>query len=515
MSVVAVIPARGGSKGVPGKNLRPVGGVPLISRAVFSARATPGIDLVAVSTDDPRIAAAASAAGARIVDRPPGLAGDTATSESALLHALDVLEREGHDVEVIAFLQATSPFIDPVALDRAVERVRAGEVDVAFSATETYIFLWRDADGPVGAEGVNHDPAIRPRRQDREPHYAETGAFYVMRAAGFRAAGHRFFGRVGVAPVDARGALEVDTLEELELAAAIAPLVDGSDIGLAIADAVAAGHVDPEVAARARAIDADAVVTDFDGVHTDDRVIVSDDGNEYVIANRADGMGVRMLREAGVPMLILSTEVHSVVAARARKLQVDVIHGSDDKAAALEYWADEHGVDLERVAYLGNDVNDLGCLRIVGWPISVADAVPEVRAAARVVLASPGGRGAVRELADRILSGRPAAPGSAAPHPAAPHPAAPHPAAHHPAAPRVAQFRGSEGLDTRRSGQLGERRGAIPAEPQPRRHPRTNHPAEYSAEQSARHPAEHPAEHSAQRGAENAERFGVDHGGAS
>lgn len=402
MAIIAVIPARGGSKGVPRKNLRTVGGIPLVVRAVLAARATPSIDRVVVSTDDTEIAAAACAAGADVVDRPEELSDDTASSESALLHAIDALAAEGHTTDVLVFVQATSPFIDVGALDEAVQRVASGADDVVFSATETYTFLWRDADDSHGATGINHDAAHRPRRQEREPHYAETGAFYVLRADGFREAQHRFFGRVGIAVVDPRGAIEVDTIDELQMADAIAPLLDGG-VPRPVLEA-------PGVPPRSLPIDADAVVTDFDGVHTDDRVIVSDDGNEYVIANRADGMGVRMLREAGVPMLILSTEVHSVVAARARKLQVDVIHGSDDKAAALQYWAAEHGVDLERVAYLGNDVNDLGCLGVVGWPVSVADAKPEVRAASRVVLASPGGHGAVRELAERILRGRAATP---------------------------------------------------------------------------------------------------------
>lgn len=402
MGVHAVIPARGGSKGVPFKNLRTVAGTPLIVRAVRAAQAVAEIDRVLVSTDDLDIAAAALAAGAEVIDRPADLAGDIAASEAALLHALETLDGRGEtlpDDDVLVFLQATSPFIDTVALADAVRRVRDGDEDVVFAAAETHVFLWRAGD--TGAVGVNHDAAVRPRRQDREPEYAETGAFYVMRSAGFRAARHRFFGRVGIALVDPRTALEIDAFAELEVAEAIAPLLDG-----AAAEQGGEASGAELLSSLNLPIDADAVVTDFDGVHTDDRVIVSDDGHEYVIANRADGMGVRMLREAGVPMLILSTEVHSVVAARARKLQVDVIHGSDDKAAALQYWAEEHGVDLSRVAYLGNDVNDLGCLAIVGWPVSVADAKPEVRDAARIVLNSSGGHGAVRELADRVLRGR-------------------------------------------------------------------------------------------------------------
>ncbi|HWH96886.1 MAG TPA: NTP transferase domain-containing protein, partial [Pseudolysinimonas sp.] len=118
--VVAVIPARGGSKGVPGKNLRRVGGMPLIGRAVAAARAASRVDRVVVSTDDDEIAAVAREWGAEVVDRPAALAGDTASSESALMHTLDTLRSRGVETGILVFLQATSPFIDPADLDDAI-----------------------------------------------------------------------------------------------------------------------------------------------------------------------------------------------------------------------------------------------------------------------------------------------------------------------------------------------------------------------------------------------------------
>ncbi|MEO6532760.1 MAG: acylneuraminate cytidylyltransferase [Pseudolysinimonas sp.] len=400
---VAVIPARGGSKGVPRKNLRRVGGIPLIARAISSARAADRIDRVVVSTDDEQIAAVAREWGAEVVVRPDGLSGDAASSESALEHALGELGRLGVDVGILVFLQATSPFIDPTDLDAAVERVRAGESDSVFSAVESWGFLWRtarpqstDATAGAGATGINHDHRHRPRRQEREPEFLETGAFYVMDAVGFLSARHRFFGRIGVALVPESHAIEIDTEEQLALASAIAPLVSRQ-------------------AGLEATLDVDAVVTDFDGVHTDDTVIVGQSGDEFVRVSRSDGMGVSRLRAAGVPVLILSTETHPVVSARARKLGVEVAQGSADKAATLIAWASERGIPLGRIAYLGNDVNDLGCLEVVGWPVAVPEAHPQVLAAARVVLSASGGRGAVRELADAVLLTRNRRPGRLSP----------------------------------------------------------------------------------------------------
>lgn len=377
---VAIIPARGGSKQVPRKNLERVGGIPLVARAVRAAIGASNIDLVVVSTDDEEIAAVAAGAGARVVRRPSTLAGDTATSESAILHALDRLEGEGERFDVVAFLQATSPFIPSAALSSAVDEVRDGRADSMFSAVETYGFLWREgADGAAAA--INHDAAHRPRRQDREPHHLETGAFYVLRVDGFRASGHRFFGRIRIAPVPEWSAIEIDDAPQLRAARALAAL-----------------HESPgRITAR-------AVVTDFDGVHTDDTVLIDAHGGEQVRVSREDGMGVSLLRRAGVPMLILSTEVHPIVRARAEKLRVPVRHGVDDKAVALRSWAEENDIPLADIAYLGNDVNDLPALRIVGWPIAVADAHPLVRAEVRVVLERRGGDGAVRELVERVLS---------------------------------------------------------------------------------------------------------------
>lgn len=384
--VVAVIPARGGSKGVPRKNLQRVGGVPLVARAVDAARRCPAVDRVVVSTDDADIAAVAAEWGAEVVQRPADLSGDEASSESALVHALDELEARRVDVGIVAFLQATSPFIDVDALTAAVQLVRSRRRDSVFSAVETFGFLWEKGIGGA-AEPVNHEIDVRPRRQDRDPHYLETGGFYVMRAAGFRAAHHRFFGSVGIAEVAPRSAIEIDTADELELARRLAPLIDSRS-------------------PRDAVITVDAVVTDFDGVHTDDTVQVDQDGVESVTVSRADGMGVSLLRAAGIPFLILSTEANPVVAARARKLGVEVRQAASDKAAVLREWAQERGIALSRVAYLGNDVNDLGCLGLVGWPVAVPDAHPLVLSAARIVLDRPGGDGAVRDLAERVLAGR-------------------------------------------------------------------------------------------------------------
>ena len=385
--VVCIIPARGGSKGVPGKNMRPVGGIPLIARAVSAALRSTLVDAVFVSTDDAAIAEAARQSGAGTILRPSELAQDTTSSEAALLHGLDHLADRNVHPEVLVFVQCTSPFINPADLDAAVTMVRQGRADTAFSGVATHEFLWRDADpstapGAGAMVGQNHDAALRPRRQDRRPHFKETGAFYAMAVAGFRTSRHRFFGCTAVVEVPQLTAIEIDSAHDLVLADALAWVA--------------------ELPARP-AVDVDAVITDFDGVHTEDTAYVDETGRESVRVSRGDGLGVSRLRDSGVPMLIVSKELNPVVTARARKLGVEVLQGVDDKATAVLSWLDSHQVAAARAAYLGNDVNDLEAMRVVGWPVAVHDARPEVQAAARVVLSQPGGKGAVRELCDLVL----------------------------------------------------------------------------------------------------------------
>lgn len=397
--VLAVIPARGGSKGVPAKNLAPVGGVPLVARAVRECRATRLVTDVVVSTDDQAIAAAAREAGAEVVLRPAAIAGDMATSEAAVLHAMDAHEAlHGSAVDVVLLVQCTSPFILREDIDGVAGAVVENGADTAVTVAPFHGFIWRDADDAVepadqagsgdvsGGYGVNHDKSFRPRRQDRPQDLLETGAAYAMDAAGFRKHQHRFFGHTELVRTDPARVLEIDDPHDLARARALAPLFDADRPG-----------------ALPTADDIDAVVLDFDGTQTDDRVLIDADGKEFVSVHRGDGLGIASLRKSGLNMLILSTEVNPVVAARARKLKIPVLHGIDRKDLALKQWCEEQGIAPERVLYVGNDVNDLPCFALVGWPVAVASAHDVVRGAARAVTTVPGGDGAIREIAGWIL----------------------------------------------------------------------------------------------------------------
>jgi N-acylneuraminate cytidylyltransferase len=149
-----------------------------------------------------------------------------------------------------------------------------------------------------------------------------------------------------------------------------------------------------------------AVVFDFDGVFTDNRVIVSTTGEEFVICDRGDGMGTNLLAAAGIKMLILSKEKNAVVTSRGKKLNIEVIQGCDDKLPELIQWLQKNNVDAQQAAYIGNDINDLECLKHVGVAVIPADAHYSVIDTATWILQHNGGRGAIRECADVLLSNR-------------------------------------------------------------------------------------------------------------
>ncbi len=149
--------------------------------------------------------------------------------------------------------------------------------------------------------------------------------------------------------------------------------------------------------------DIDLIVYDFDGVMTDNRVIIFQDGTEAVIVNRADGLGVDRFRSFGIPQLILSTETNPVVKARATKLCIEVIASCKDKKNALENYCAQKGYDLNRVIYVGNDLNDLEVMRIVGFPVAPADAHPKIKKIAKLLTEAKGGEGVVKELSNYLV----------------------------------------------------------------------------------------------------------------
>lgn len=387
---VAIILARGGSKGIPHKNLIDFAGKPLLAWSILQALEAETVGAVFVSSDSEVILDVAVKYGARAIRRPREFATDTATSESALLHALDVVTAElGAEPARIVFLQATSPLREPADIDSAVVAFISQDADSLFSDAVLDDFCaWHEEDGVL--KGKTFDPFNRGRRQDRKPLYLENGSIYVFRPSLLREKGNRLGGRIARYSMPYWKSFEIDTVENIELCEYFFRkylLADwrSREGGLA-------------------AFEPRLIVYDFDGVMTDNRVLVMQDGSEGVSANRADGWGIGQLRQAGLHQIILSTETNPVVSARANKLNLEVLQGSGNKRRDLVAYCEAKGIELERVLYVGNDVNDLDAMRLVGFPVAPADAHPEVLSLAKYVTRARGGEGVIKELSEALLA---------------------------------------------------------------------------------------------------------------
>lgn len=384
--ILAIIPARGGSKGIPGKNIRPLAGKPLLSYTIEHARRTAAINRIIVSTDDSQIGRVAIKYGAEVIWRPSEISGDEATTESALLHALDYLKHtEKYEPEIIVFLQATSPLRRQDDIQLALDQFHQEAADSLFSACLLNGFVWRQHGGSI--KPFSYDYQNRERRQDAHQDFVENGSIYIFKPWVLRECNNRLGGMIAMYEMDTLDSFQVDEPGDLNLIEQLLALKDCHK------------HA-PDLS------QIQLLVLDFDGVFTDNRALVDQNGVEGVFIHRGDGWGLARLKQAGVAVTVLSTEQNPVVAARCRKLDIPYTQSCDDKLSALQQLAAERSLQPQDIAFIGNDVNDLAALHWVGHPIAVQDAVTQVRDAAEWVTQQRGGYGAVREVCDLILEQR-------------------------------------------------------------------------------------------------------------
>ena len=226
MKIVAFIPARGGSKGVPRKNILPFMGKPLIVHSIEQALSSPEIDDVYVSTDDEEIAEISKSAGAKIIWRPEELSNDTATSEVALSHGFKWFKENSIEVDAMVFLQCTSPLRPKNGISDAIVRFRKDECDSLVSISPTHLFFWSvDGDKAV----AEYDYLNRPRRQDMKQEdirFVENGSLYIFSRSHFEAVENRLGGKIGYIIFDEEYSLEIDSFTDFQILEKIAENLD-------------------------------------------------------------------------------------------------------------------------------------------------------------------------------------------------------------------------------------------------------------------------------------------------
>lgn len=367
-----IILARGGSKTLPRKNLRKLGGITLVGRSVMAGQSARDVDLVAVSTDDAEIAAETTRYGATVIHRPAALATDISSSESGWLHAYHHLKTRHPALDRLVFLQCTSPFTTGDDIDGCLAAMVEKGADCALSVLPDHGFLWGYDDAGFGS-AVNHDPAgTRQRRQDLPPQFRESGAIYCVNAEAFIRTRRRFCGSVALFPVN-HPPVEIDTQDDFALCTQI----------------VNAG---PAPVGRAQLSKIKALIMDFDGVQTD--TSVQEDEKTLSMLCSGAQRKLLILSKADTPAAMrwpdgFGGEVSSVI---------------DDKLSALEVWLNENDLDWPDVLYVGHDVNDLLPIRMAGLSAAPSDSHLDVLREVDWVLPYPGVTGALRSLCDTFFT---------------------------------------------------------------------------------------------------------------
>lgn len=400
--VLALIPARGGSKGIPGKNIKSFAGYPLIAYSIWASLESERVNRVVVSTDDEKIAAIARDWGAETpFMRPEEYAQDRTLDLPVLKHALDWLrENEDYHPEIVVWMRPTSPIRPPDCVDEAVKKLLAHpEADCVrgvVQAGQNPFKMWTidDQSGAmqplVSVEGID-EPYNAPR-QSLPSVYWQTGHIDALWTKNVYEKNSMTGDVLYPLFIDPSYTVDIDLPVDWKRA-------EDRFLSLPV------DKVDPASFRRSFPDRIRLMVLDFDGVLTDDRVWVHENGEEMVAASRSDGMGLEKLRqETDIEVMVLSRESNPVVTARCKKLGIPVWQSVLKKAQAIREVMAEKKIKPNEVLYVGNDINDLEVFPEVGFAVAPADAQGEVLRRADLVLTRRGGKGAIRELCDMIVT---------------------------------------------------------------------------------------------------------------
>jgi N-acylneuraminate cytidylyltransferase len=377
MKTVCIITARSGSKGIPGKAIMDFCGKPLLAWSILQARQAKQVSAVYVTSDDEVIP----------ISRSEELSTDAVSPEAALLHAIDHIGKERvAKIDFVMFLQATSPLREWQDIDGAIEKLINEKADALFSAARLEDFLiWQETE--EGFKSLNFDNTRRLHQQDVKPQYVENGSIYLFKPDVLRTTHNCLGGRIAMYEMDFWKTWKIDSPEDKALCEwYFMNRLMKRFLNLA-----------PSAI--------DLIVYDFDGVMTDNRVLTLQDGTEAVFANRSDGLAISLIRDMGIKQVIISMETNPVVRARAEKVGIQCLQGIGDKLNILKKYLAEQNIDKDKVAFIGNEINDVAAMSYVGLPVAPADAYPEVKNVAKIVLKTKGGHGAVREFFDLIKRG--------------------------------------------------------------------------------------------------------------
>ncbi|MCR6722483.1 MAG: N-acylneuraminate cytidylyltransferase [Chitinophagaceae bacterium] len=381
---IAFIPARGGSKSIPGKNIKNFCGRPLLYWSILALEKSEEVTRIVVATDSPEIRHTVLGFGfekLEVYNREEENAQDHSSTEAVMLEFL-----AGHtlpDDELFILAQATNPFFTTADIDQAIKQLQQQRADSLLTCVRNKRFYWKE-DGT----SINYDYRQRPRRQDFDGILMENGAFYINKIASIRRDHNRLSGKIAVYEMPEFTAFEIDEPSDwiiMEKLFQVNGLAGESGFG-----------------------NIKLFVSDVDGVLTDAGMYYSESGDEMKKFNTHDGMGFQLLRNAGIKTGIVTTENTQIVERRAKKLKIDYLFqgkGFGGKLEVIKEMCSLENIQLNNVAYIGDDLNCLEALNAVGVKACPANAVDRVKDIPGIVhLTRRGGEGAVREFVDLLLN---------------------------------------------------------------------------------------------------------------
>ena len=381
--IIGFVPARGGSKSIPLKNIKPFCGQPLIYWTLKALQDTPAIDLIYFATDSDEIESCAQAfnfSKLKIYRREASNAEDRSSTESVMLEFIEKGEFNGK--ELFMLVQATSPFVQQTDIAQAIEQYKNSGCDSLLSCSRTKRFFWTEKGVPI-----NYDFKSRPRRQDFDGMMMENGAFYLNTIANIKKDRNRLSGTIGIYEMEEFAGYELDEPHDWM-----------------IGEALMRHYILKNAASDRKAIK--LVLTDVDGVLTDAGMYYSESGDELKKFNTLDGKAFELLRNQGIKTGIITAEDTRIVERRAKKIKSDFLfQGAHDKLSVAKEICKQLNITLREVAYVGDDINDLELLGAVGIAACPAHAVDQIKSINGIVkLKSRGGEGAFRELVNLLTS---------------------------------------------------------------------------------------------------------------
>lgn len=382
---IAFIPLRGGSKSIPKKNIKRIHKRPLVYWVLDQLVKCKYLDEIYVATDCEEIRKVVKAYGEEkitVIDRSEENARDHSPTEAVMLEF-----SSKYDFDHMVLVQATSPLLEEKYISEGFKLLLSEKYDSVLSAVRQKRFIWEKKKG--GSVALNYDINQRPRRQDFEGFLVENGAFYITTKEGLEKHKNRLSGKIGIVEMPEETYAEIDEMSDWMMVEKLLKKRENH-------------QAENKLIEKLKRIK--LVITDCDGVLTDGGMYYSESGDELKKFNTRDGMGIKLLRKNGIETVIITGENVDLVRRRGEKLGIKEIYlGVANKEPIVRELSQKYHVSLDEIAYVGDDINDYASLRIVGLSVTVQDGAELLKKEADIITRAKGGKGALREIADRIL----------------------------------------------------------------------------------------------------------------